>query len=393
MLPASPAASSTLPERPPNDAFTDATTVASIPYADTVDTTLATTGPEDQGAETNCFGYAIFNTVWYRFTPSTDATLAADGIGSDFRASSVVFEEADPGELSIVACDASGLVSLDASAGTTYYILVGQAEPLSPLLGDTLLNFHLGEAGSLAGRVVDDGSEPVHDCRVFAWEIGRDLNRSALTNSQGEYQIEGLAAGEYKVEFCFHEWYDDKPDFESADPVTVGRQETSGVNAIIDLPPRPSVFTDLAVTELSMRDVPLETDYGTAPAGWVREIEVAVENAGPADSAADLGVWVCGKSERRCDVVGAASYTLAVGADERSMFRWNTLGILGDVTIFADVCPRFPSGDTDKENNTRSLELSILVSGLSFGANRPNWAAFGGPDPYNTCGSGRHDTR
>jgi hypothetical protein len=102
----------------PNDDFDNATTITSLPFSDTLDTTTATVAPDDP---TDCSS-TNFHTVWYAFTPSADMTLTADTSQSSYSAVICVYT-GSRGTLSQVA---GGLqhVSFDATTGVTYHLMV-----------------------------------------------------------------------------------------------------------------------------------------------------------------------------------------------------------------------------------------------------------------------------
>jgi hypothetical protein len=109
---------------PGNDAIADATVIGTIPYTDTIDTSEATTSPDDP----ECFGQGP--TVWYVYTAPVDQRLLADTFGSSYDTTLSVYT-GSPGSLEQIACNddaGSGVQSaliLEASAGTTYYLMVG----------------------------------------------------------------------------------------------------------------------------------------------------------------------------------------------------------------------------------------------------------------------------
>lgn len=109
-----------------NDDFENATVIAAIPFSDRIDTVLTTTAADDPSCPVQPNG-----SVWYRFTPPADVTVAVDTAGSDYEHSVGVFTGAR-GALAAVACDAwsadPGIV-LHARAGTTYHLMVGSREP------------------------------------------------------------------------------------------------------------------------------------------------------------------------------------------------------------------------------------------------------------------------
>jgi hypothetical protein len=109
--------------QPPNDDRTNATIIPSLPFTDAVNTTDATTAPDDPDCEGNG------PTVWYEFTPDATGFVVAHTFGSDYDTTlSVYIEEA--GGLTQLACnddyiDLQSLVLFEATAGTTYFLMAG----------------------------------------------------------------------------------------------------------------------------------------------------------------------------------------------------------------------------------------------------------------------------
>ena len=110
--------------QPANDDFDDATSINEpLPFTDSTSTADATTAPDDP----ECAGNG--HTVWYRFTPSSDLRVEANTFGSDYDTTLSVYT-GSRGALNQIACndDFNSLQSrvvFDATAGTTYYLMVG----------------------------------------------------------------------------------------------------------------------------------------------------------------------------------------------------------------------------------------------------------------------------
>ena len=106
---------------PSNDTFAGVTTVSSLPFTDTVETTQATTDADDVSAGTACgiTGGSFTNSVWYAFTPTTDQTvqLSTSGYGTAI----AVVTGTPPTFTSAPLCTAVNPAVLEAVAGTTYY--------------------------------------------------------------------------------------------------------------------------------------------------------------------------------------------------------------------------------------------------------------------------------
>jgi PKD domain len=110
--------------QPTNDDFANAPTIdaSALPFADTVDTTNATTEAGEPGG--NC-SYQD-GTVWYAITPSSDIVFRVDTSTSDYLNVYNVYTGSSLNALSSVGCGYwYQQQSFRATAGTTYYIQVG----------------------------------------------------------------------------------------------------------------------------------------------------------------------------------------------------------------------------------------------------------------------------
>jgi hypothetical protein len=115
------AAGSAWAQAPPNDTFTNAKLISSLPFTESLDTTQATTDPDDAEVLAAC-GVAVpfAATVWYAYTPPTDQTVAVDTSGSTYSVGVGVVTGA-PGSFLRVNCF-PGSGSFSAAAGQTYYM-------------------------------------------------------------------------------------------------------------------------------------------------------------------------------------------------------------------------------------------------------------------------------
>ncbi len=104
-----------------NNDFGNARIVPDVPYQDQADTRSATTAPDDP------FCNAQGATVWYAFTPGQNMPLEANTFGSNYPTSLSVWVGAR-GALGNVACGLDR-VSFSATAGQTYYFMVGSQGP------------------------------------------------------------------------------------------------------------------------------------------------------------------------------------------------------------------------------------------------------------------------
>jgi hypothetical protein len=106
------------------------------------------------------------------------------------------------------------------------------ATPVSLAAGEakTGINAQLATGGSIAGTVTDSGSSPIANVFAIVYDLSGDAVSYAYTDVNGAYTATGLPTGSYKVAFetfdipCGNyadEWYNDKPDFDTATPVNV----------------------------------------------------------------------------------------------------------------------------------------------------------------------------
>lgn len=104
------------------------------------------------------------------------------------------------------------------------------ADPVSVVLGTptTGINAHLRGGGAITGTVTNDTTDdPIEGIWVSA-HIGPTDAYGVYTDASGEYAINGLPAGTYDVYFVdhpdyvyVHEFWNDRLDRDSADPVVV----------------------------------------------------------------------------------------------------------------------------------------------------------------------------
>lgn len=163
-----------------------------------------------------------------------------------------------------VLTDSSGAYQLPVRAGDPYRVMFsicgyatnsgnfltqyynGQSDPAQATLvsadqGQTTggIDAALQVGGQITGTVTDSSGQPV--AGVCASTAGPSGESSQPSDASGHYVIQDLASGTAKV--LFHEcdngaanwadqWYNDKPDEASADPVTVtAGQVTTGIDA------------------------------------------------------------------------------------------------------------------------------------------------------------------
>jgi hypothetical protein len=113
---------------PANDDFAGATAVTSLPFTDTVDA-LTATGELGEPAPSCVYGSPITQTIWYRYTATSDQYVEA-GTDNTFRGDLIVaaYQGDSLSNLREVACaqpyPPSNRAAFHVVAGQTYYILV-----------------------------------------------------------------------------------------------------------------------------------------------------------------------------------------------------------------------------------------------------------------------------
>ena len=152
---------------PPNDNFANAINITTVSYADTQDTSGATTESADPTppcahqytpSQGNTGGHpnGVYNTIWYKFTPQFSANLNVDTITISPSYDTVlsIWTGSPTSGFVNVACNddinpgiiiQSQLTNVPLTAGTTYYIMVSSFGPPDPnpiaLGGRSQLNF------------------------------------------------------------------------------------------------------------------------------------------------------------------------------------------------------------------------------------------------------------
>ncbi len=100
------------------------------------------------------------------------------------------------------------------------------------------------DAAAISGQVTAaDGGAGIEGVQVRVYDSNNNFPSvgSDFTDENGDFTVTGLPSGDYKVQFYagntgyFHEWYNDKTDFDSADPVTVTDPGTTpGIDAVLE---------------------------------------------------------------------------------------------------------------------------------------------------------------
>lgn len=193
------------------------------------------------------------------------------------------------------------------------------------------------------------------------------------------YEISGLDDDLYKVHFfdcgsdgVVAEWYNDKENFEAADPVFVtSGGPTTGIDAVLAMGVSPIPVTyDLGISDLWVENTAVVTDWASIPSGVKRRIHVSITNLSQFSlDYAYLSVQVCPKTTTNlfgCTQVLDESIDVGAGQTQDRIVEWNGAGSLGDMKIIAKVCG-FP--DTDLTNNRREVDHYVVVGNTDAGVN------------------------
>src|SRR3954452_8013513 len=117
---------------PPNDTFAGATPIIGVPFKATLDTRQATTDAVDREVYAHCGSEAAEASVWYRFTPSANATVVADVADSNYgpvpHAAYTILVTGTPGAFKTVRCGGAETV-YDVTAGQTYHLMAYDRVP------------------------------------------------------------------------------------------------------------------------------------------------------------------------------------------------------------------------------------------------------------------------
>jgi len=93
------------------------------------------------------------------------------------------------------------------------------------------------DAGAISGSVTDEGGVPISGIIAAAVDLSFSWSKPVFTDQNGNYSIESLPVGDYKVQFWsqgnfISEWYNNKSDYDEADVISVLKNQiTSGINA------------------------------------------------------------------------------------------------------------------------------------------------------------------
>lgn len=121
--------------------------------------------------------------------------------------------------------------------------------------GANLGQVTLSRGSVVQGTVTSTGGAPLERAQATVYTVdGRQVG-SDLTDAAGVYRVEGVDPGSYRVQFTdpveeyLPEWFNDKPTSDTADPVDVGVDGVTTVNAA--LAPDPDAYVDPAAVDVA----------------------------------------------------------------------------------------------------------------------------------------------
>ena len=188
-----------------NDDFSSAASVEEIPYSTSINTSTATTAPDDPVL--SCLGSTGYKSVWYTYTPSADNEIILTTEGSAYPTAVAVWTGDNPGNLVETACTADEEpLYVSAQAGETYWIEVVQ--PSYPGGGELQLQIDSMMMVGLRGEYFDNpefDTPPVitrYDEEIaFDWGYGSP--DPAVTADLFSVQWSGQVTAEYNETYTF----------------------------------------------------------------------------------------------------------------------------------------------------------------------------------------------
>jgi DNA-binding beta-propeller fold protein YncE len=332
--------------------FANARVIAGVPYQDHADTSAAGPAPDDP----YCNGQGA--TVWYAFTPSQDMLLEANTFGSNYPTNLSVWVGAR-GALGFVACGADR-VTFNASAGQTYYFMVGSYGPG----GD--LSFQLQQPADTDADGIPDTTD---NCPVTPnpdqFDFDFDGRGNACDNCPNSYNPgQEDSDGDGTGDACEDQDGDGVADgFDNCRAVPNPDQRDSDFDGVGDLCDATPVH-DLAVGILNSPKVVVRA--GEAPLAL--EVKLKVFNLVKYRETVIASVFVTGYPPG-CTLVFPAPITTEIAklGDKKLHFDFQVSCGAGVVpgfyalTINAFVAHSGPGGDRDPVNNFASTTGLLRV--------------------------------
>jgi hypothetical protein len=228
---------------PANDAFDAATVISGFPVTvvgSNIEATLETGEPLPSVGDPAA-------SVWFRWTAPSNASVQINTFGSDFDTILAVWSGNSVSNLTLLAenddyhGDTNSVVFMEVASGETYHIAVYGFDDAQ---GSIALNITNDLTSRISGSVTtQNGTIPIQGIEAVAsqWNgeawVAANVD-SAYSEINGYYEIRGLTAGTYRVEFndqtgnFIYQVYSNAVDLDSGTDIVVGVAATvADINA------------------------------------------------------------------------------------------------------------------------------------------------------------------
>ena len=223
-----------------NNDFANATVIGSLPFE--FGQSVVDDDREVDEPDASCdIASSSTATVWFKYPPTADTTIAVDtGPGYAF-AYFGVYTGATLATLSEYACSRESVESFSVSNGTDYWFQVGSYPGASEALWP---KFRLGKPATLTGTVEDGVGAPIEGIFLRAYADGQSGQSGGGTVSvvdgtflfelvEGDWNLEALDTLEIPVHS--NEWYADVLDQTSAATITLPPDGSNDVTMTLGL--------------------------------------------------------------------------------------------------------------------------------------------------------------
>jgi hypothetical protein len=185
---------------PSGDLYATRTTIAALPFSESVDTTEATTDADDAEAAADCGAPETDASVWYEYTATSDAGFLIDTNSSTY-STGIIVATGVPGSFGLLTCG-PGAVLVPATSGETYAILVfdyqgdggGNGGTLNIAVGEIppppVLDVTIASSGKFNAKT---GVATIHGTVTCTGgdESGKNFIDVQLTQSIGRFRFSG----------------------------------------------------------------------------------------------------------------------------------------------------------------------------------------------------------
>ncbi len=209
--------------------------------------------------------------------PATVLGIVRNASGTPLRDIYVELRDSENNQVDWDYTDRNGAYSFRRVSEGTGYTVVAQDHNNSEYDDVTSAAFNVPATGTvtapsvsmvrrstISGKLTNASGAALSHVYVTAFDESFGYVGGSRTDANGNYTIVGLQPGTYRLRFVdqlddyLSEWFDNKPDFESATPISVGtRQDVGGQNAQLAPDTTPVTGIDLQGTVRGTGGVPL----------------------------------------------------------------------------------------------------------------------------------------